>query len=59
MAADVVKLTSAKTVNGQSVRIAVDGGKVKVEARTSSRRILPEQRRHPCHLEYPAAEVGF
>jgi len=31
MAADVVKLTSAKTVNGQSVRIAVDGGKVKVD----------------------------
>jgi uncharacterized surface protein with fasciclin (FAS1) repeats len=30
MAADVVKLTSAKTVNGQSVKIAVDGGKVKV-----------------------------
>jgi uncharacterized surface protein with fasciclin (FAS1) repeats len=31
MAADVVKLTSAKTVNGQSVKIAVDGGKVKVD----------------------------
>ena len=30
MAADVVKLTSEKTVNGQSVKIAVDGGKVKV-----------------------------
>jgi uncharacterized surface protein with fasciclin (FAS1) repeats len=30
MAADVVKLTSAKTVNGQSVEITVDGGKVKV-----------------------------
>ena len=30
-AADVVKLTSAKTVNGQSVKIAVDGGKVKVD----------------------------
>ncbi len=30
MAADVVKLTSAKTVNGQSVKIAVDGGKVKI-----------------------------
>jgi len=30
MAADVVKLTSAKTVNGQSVKISVDGGKVKV-----------------------------
>ena len=30
MAADVVKLTSAKTVNGQSVKITVDGGKVKV-----------------------------
>jgi uncharacterized surface protein with fasciclin (FAS1) repeats len=30
MAADVVKLTSAKTVNGQSVTIAVDGGMVKV-----------------------------
>jgi transforming growth factor-beta-induced protein len=31
MAADVVKLTSAKTVNGQPVKIAVEGGKVKVE----------------------------
>jgi uncharacterized surface protein with fasciclin (FAS1) repeats len=31
MAADVVKLTSAKTVNGQSLKIAVDGGKVKVD----------------------------
>ena len=31
MAADVVKLTSAKTVNGQSVKVAVDGGKVKVD----------------------------
>jgi uncharacterized surface protein with fasciclin (FAS1) repeats len=31
MAADVVKLTSAETVNGQSVEIAVDGGKVKVD----------------------------
>jgi len=31
MAADVVKLTSAKTVNGQSVKIAVDDGKVKVD----------------------------
>jgi len=31
MAADVVKLTSAKTVNGQMVKIAVDGGKVKVD----------------------------
>ena len=30
MAADVVKLTSEKTVNGQSVKITVDGGKVKV-----------------------------
>jgi uncharacterized surface protein with fasciclin (FAS1) repeats len=30
MAADVVKLTSAKTVNGQSVKITVDGGTVKV-----------------------------
>jgi uncharacterized surface protein with fasciclin (FAS1) repeats len=30
MAADVVKLTGAKTVNGQSVKISVDGGKVKV-----------------------------
>ncbi len=30
MAADVVKLTSAKTVNGQAVKITVDGGKVKV-----------------------------
>jgi uncharacterized surface protein with fasciclin (FAS1) repeats len=29
-AADVVKLTSAKTVNGQSVKVTVDGGKVKV-----------------------------
>ncbi len=29
-AADVVKLTEAKTVNGQSVKIAVAGGKVKV-----------------------------
>jgi uncharacterized surface protein with fasciclin (FAS1) repeats len=31
VAADVVKLTSAETVNGQSVEIAVDGGKVKVD----------------------------
>lgn len=31
MAADVVKLTGAKTVNGQSVKITVDGGKVKVD----------------------------
>jgi uncharacterized surface protein with fasciclin (FAS1) repeats len=31
MAADVVALTSAKTVNGQSVTVAVDGGKVKVD----------------------------
>jgi len=30
-AADVVKLTEAKTVNGQSVKISVDGGKVKVD----------------------------
>ena len=30
MAADVVKLTSAKTVNGQSVKVAVEGGKVRV-----------------------------
>jgi uncharacterized surface protein with fasciclin (FAS1) repeats len=30
MAADVVKLTSAKTVNGQAVTVAVAGGKVKV-----------------------------
>ena len=31
MAADVVKLTSAKTVNGQSVAIKVAGGKVSVD----------------------------
>ncbi|RPI13207.1 MAG: fasciclin domain-containing protein [Lysobacterales bacterium] len=31
MAADVVKLTSAKTVNGQSVTIAVKDGKVMVD----------------------------
>ena len=31
MAADVVKLTSAKTVQGQSVKIAVTGGKVSVD----------------------------
>ena len=31
MAADVVKLTSAKTVNGQSVKVAVNGGKVTVD----------------------------
>jgi uncharacterized surface protein with fasciclin (FAS1) repeats len=30
MAQDVVKLTSAKTVNGQPVKIAVDGGTVRV-----------------------------
>jgi len=30
-AADVVKLKEAKTVNGQSVKISVDGGKVKVD----------------------------
>lgn len=32
--ADVVKLTSAKTVNGQSVAIKVEGGKVKVDGAT-------------------------
>ena len=32
--ADVVKLTSAKTVNGQSVTIKVEGGKVKVDGAT-------------------------
>jgi transforming growth factor-beta-induced protein len=31
MAGDVVKLNSAKTVNGKAVSIAVDGGKVSVE----------------------------
>jgi uncharacterized surface protein with fasciclin (FAS1) repeats len=31
MAADVVKLTSAKMVNGQSVKVAVNGGKVTVD----------------------------
>jgi uncharacterized surface protein with fasciclin (FAS1) repeats len=31
MAADVVKLTGAKTVNGQSVKIAVNDGKVMVD----------------------------
>ena len=31
MAADVVKITSAKTVNGQSLTIKVDGGKVMVD----------------------------
>ena len=31
MAADVVKLSNAKTVNGQSVKIAVNGGKVTVD----------------------------
>jgi transforming growth factor-beta-induced protein len=31
MAADVVKLTSAKTVQGQSVKIAVEGKNVKVD----------------------------
>ena len=34
MAADVVKLTSAKTVNGQSVSIRVEGGKVMVDNAT-------------------------
>jgi len=34
MAADVVKLTSAKTVNGQSASIKVDGGKVMVDEAT-------------------------
>jgi uncharacterized surface protein with fasciclin (FAS1) repeats len=33
-AAEVVKLTSAKNVQGQAVRIAVDGGKVKVDGAT-------------------------
>ncbi len=46
MAADVVKLTSAKTVNGQSVKVAVDGGKVRVEARMSSRRNWRKQWRY-------------
>ena len=31
MAADVVKLKSAKTVQGKSVKIAVDNGKVKID----------------------------
>lgn len=31
MAADVVKLTSAKTLNGQQVKISVKGGKVMVD----------------------------
>jgi uncharacterized surface protein with fasciclin (FAS1) repeats len=31
MAADVVKMTSAKMVNGQSVKVAVNGGKVTVD----------------------------
>jgi uncharacterized surface protein with fasciclin (FAS1) repeats len=31
MAADVIKLTSAKTVNGQSVKIVVKDGKVMVD----------------------------
>ena len=31
MAADVVKMKSAKTVNGQSVQITVKGGKVMVD----------------------------
>lgn len=31
LAADVVKITSAKTVNGQSLTIKVDGGKVMVD----------------------------
>ena len=31
MAADVVKLSSAKTVNGQSVAIKVEGGTVMVD----------------------------
>ena len=33
-AADVVKLTSAKTLNGQSVTISVNGGVVKVDDAT-------------------------
>lgn len=33
-AAEVVKLTSAKTVQGQAVAIAVEGGKVKVDGAT-------------------------
>jgi len=48
MAADVVKLTSAKTVNGQSVKIAVKDGKVtgrRCERRQDRHR--GEQRRHP------------
>ena len=32
--ADVVKLSSAKTVNGQSVTIKVEGGKVKIDGAT-------------------------
>jgi uncharacterized surface protein with fasciclin (FAS1) repeats len=32
MAADVVKLKEAKTVQGQSVKIVVEGGKVKVDS---------------------------
>ena len=34
MAADVVKLTSAKTVNGKTVNIKVEGGKVHVNGAT-------------------------
>jgi uncharacterized surface protein with fasciclin (FAS1) repeats len=39
MAADVVKLTSAKTVNGQSVKITVDGGKVQLAAGVTADRM--------------------
>jgi uncharacterized surface protein with fasciclin (FAS1) repeats len=34
MAADVVKITSAKTVNGQSAKVAVVDGKVKLDGAT-------------------------
>ena len=34
LAADVVKLTDAKTVQGQSVRIRVDGESVKIDDAT-------------------------
>jgi uncharacterized surface protein with fasciclin (FAS1) repeats len=34
MAAEVVKITSAKTVNGQSAKVAVVDGKVKLDGAT-------------------------
>jgi len=49
MAADVVKLSSANTVEGKPVTIKVDGGKVFVNDAQSSSPTADFQRRHSRH----------